>query len=93
LAEGEVTLKHLERVLSKIDIVADGYLDKVEFMLLALDRKIIFSQENLTALFNYWDTECHGHVSIRESVRLMFAFDDGSESQEKLEKFYGCLES
>ena len=55
LAEGQVTLDDLEKVLNKVDIVADRWLDKIEFMLLALDRKTLFSEENMTALFNHWD--------------------------------------
>ena len=47
----------ISEVLKKVDIVADGQLDKVEFMLLALDRSLIFSQENMVALFNSWDEE------------------------------------
>ena len=93
LAEGQITLDDLEKVLSRVDIVADRQLDKVEFMLLALDRKTLFSEENITALFNHWDRECLGHVSIGLTLRLMLALSDGSESQEKLDKFYGGLES
>ena len=71
--------------------MADGYLDKVEFMLLALDRKTIFSQENITALFNYWDNEGQGIISIQESLHSMF--NHSSDANEKLRKFYYCLEN
>lgn len=41
----------LESILAKIDIVEDRHLDKIEFMLLALDRSILFSKDNLKELF------------------------------------------
>ena len=66
-------------------------MDKVEFMLLALDRKTLFSQDNMTQLFNYWDQDGIGSVSIANSVRRMFQYDDGSEDQEKLERLYGGI--
>lgn len=54
-ADGEtqevVTLDDLRNVLEKIDIDGDGSLDKLEFLLLAHDRSLIFSRENLLNLF------------------------------------------
>lgn len=43
LAAGEITLEQVHEVLKKIDITSDGQLDRVEFMLLALNRSLIFS--------------------------------------------------
>ena len=60
-------------------------------MLLALDRKTLFSQENMTRLFNHWDGDCIGSVSIGNSIRRMFQFDDGSEDLNKLEKLYSGI--
>lgn len=57
-ADGEsqevVTLDDLRKVLEKVDIDGDGSLNKVEFLLLAHDRSLIFSRENLLNLFECW---------------------------------------
>ena len=37
-----VTLDELREVLKKVDYYADGYLDRLEFVLLALDRSLVF---------------------------------------------------
>lgn len=55
LNEGDVTLDQVQEILKKVDINPDGYLDRVEFMLLALDRALIFSEKNLAALFDQFD--------------------------------------
>ena len=44
--EDDVTLEDLRKILVKIDIVEDKHIDKIEFMLLALDHSVIFSIEN-----------------------------------------------
>lgn len=54
LQEGDVTLEDLDKALERVDISADGKLDPAEFMFLALDRSLIFSKENLEALFFAW---------------------------------------
>ena len=79
------------QALEKVDVVKDNSLDQVEFMLLALDRAIIFSQENLELLFKRWDHGRQGCVPIFRTLRLMFDNADGSENEEKLLRFYGQL--
>ena len=81
-------------MLEKIDIVQDGHLDKTEFILLALDRHDIFSEENLTALFDYWDDECQGQVSIMNSVKLLFQLGTSRDefNEDKCCKFYDRLQ-
>ena len=44
--EEDVTLEDLRKILDKIDIVEDKHIDKIEFMLLALDHSVIFSIDN-----------------------------------------------
>lgn len=58
-SEGEekeevVTIDDLRQVLQKVDMDNDQHLDKVEFLLLAHDRSLIFSKENLVRLFECW---------------------------------------
>lgn len=52
--EEVVTIDDLRQVLQKVDIDGDQHLDKVEFLLLAHDRSLIFSKENLVRLFECW---------------------------------------
>jgi len=42
-----VTLADLEQALNKIDYYADRQLDRLEFLLLALDRSLVFQKEYL----------------------------------------------
>ena len=44
---GDISLEDLFNVLHKVDIYQDDHLDKVEFMLLALDRSILYSEQNI----------------------------------------------
>lgn len=45
--EEVVTMQDLEQALLKIDFFADKHLDRIEFLLLALDRSLLFSKESL----------------------------------------------
>ena len=65
---GDISLADLRNVLHKVDIFQDDHLDKVEFMLLALDRSILYSEQNVLLLFNSFDTQNTGRISINESV-------------------------
>ena len=54
-------------------------------MIVALDRSLIFSQENLSALFDQWMMES-GAVMIGDHIRRMICLNDGPESEEKLSR-------
>mgnify|MGYP001626736140 CR=1 FL=1 len=88
-ADGErqevVTLDDLRKVLEKIDIDGDGSLDKLEFLLLAHDRSLIFSRENLLNLFECWQDE-QGIVSAGLFFTRMIIHADGAANLEKIQK-------
>ena len=44
---GDITIADLRSVLHKMDFHKDDHFDKVEFMLLALDRSILYSEQNV----------------------------------------------
>ncbi len=69
----------------------DGSLDKVEFLLLAHDRSLIFSQENLLKLFQCWYEE-QGAVSVGQHIQQMIRNLDGAENPEKIQKLYEMIE-
>ena len=70
---GDISLADLYRILRKVDIYEDQHLDRVEFMLLALDRSILYSEQNVQLLFNSYDTQNTGRISINESVVKMIS--------------------
>jgi len=82
--EDAVTLDDLVHALEKIDIVKDRHLDRVEFLLLALDRSLIFSQDNLEKLFDSWDTRQTGQVSLRNHLCPMLTSPDQHEEDDAL---------
>ncbi len=93
-ADGEsqevVTLDDLRKVLEKVDINGDGSLDKLEFLLLAHDRSLIFSRENLLNLFECWQDE-QGIVSAGQFFQQMIVHADGATNLEKIQKLYEMM--
>ena len=86
LKDGDVTLEMLEGALRKVDLTQDGNLDKIEFILLALDRKILFSRENLIELFlkfDQYDVDGQNKIHIGESFYGMMADNDGNLRADK----------
>eukprot|EP00353_Schmidingerella_taraikaensis_P007625 CAMPEP_0185569998 /NCGR_PEP_ID=MMETSP0434-20130131/2454_1 /TAXON_ID=626734 ORGANISM="Favella taraikaensis, Strain Fe Narragansett Bay" /NCGR_SAMPLE_ID=MMETSP0434 /ASSEMBLY_ACC=CAM_ASM_000379 /LENGTH=73 /DNA_ID=CAMNT_0028184981 /DNA_START=1169 /DNA_END=1390 /DNA_ORIENTATION=- len=55
--EEVVTLDDLEAALAKIDYYADRQLDRLEFLLLALDRSLVFQKEYMQQLYRIWQEE------------------------------------
>ena len=53
--EEKVTLAELEEGLKKIDYYADRNLDRLEFLLLAIDRSLVFEKESLEKLYYLWE--------------------------------------
>lgn len=93
LDEGDVTLDQVQTILKKVDINPDGYLDKVEFMLLALDRSLIFSEANLAALFDALDEQRQARISLRHHVLTMLLDAFGEPDKKKVARFFDNLSS
>ena len=45
--ENQISLQDLEALFDKVDLNKNGYLEAYEFLLIAGDRDIIFSEENM----------------------------------------------
>jgi len=50
--ETTVSLQDLEGLFEQVDLNKNGYLEAYEFLLIAGDREIIFSEENMKKLYN-----------------------------------------
>ena len=79
--EEVVTLADLEQALSKIDYFADRQLDRLEFLLLALDRSLVFQKEYLQELYRNWSDESEGEVRVKQHIYRMMESQETSEER------------
>lgn len=75
--EEVVTLQDLEAALEKIDFFADKHLDRLEFLLIALDHSLIFQKETLIKLFRVWAAESI-NGTIHKQYHLMGMLDNAN---------------
>ena len=79
-----ITLDDLEKALTKIDYFADRQLDRLEFLLLALDRSLVFQKEYLLQLYQIWleDPEHYGEVRVRTHLHRLLENPDTTEQED-----------
>lgn len=65
-----------EQIVSKIDQDEDGFIGYEEFLRVALDQKIILTEQNLKMAFNKFDENGDGALSVEELKIVMGAHDD-----------------
>ena len=81
-----VTLAELREVLQKVDYYADGNLDRLEFVLLALDRSLVFQKEYLQQLYQIYSLRGDGEVRVKNQIYRLIESPDTSEQEDWFKK-------
>ena len=59
-------LSNWEEIIKKLDLNGDGSLDYHEFITAAVDKKKLFTEENIRHAFNIFDTNGDGKIGLEE---------------------------
>lgn len=73
-----ITDEEVDKVFQRVDIDHSGFIDYSEFVVAAIDRKIMTDIDRLQAVFNSFDKDSGGTISKSE-IRQIFSF--GSKNQ------------
>lgn len=74
----KVIIDSINDIFFLLDGASHGFIEFEEFLRGCLDSKDLFSEENLTYAFNFFDKNGSGKISIQK-MRVVFAESKGSE--------------
>jgi len=63
-------------VLSKCDLIGNGYIDLCEFLCATIDWKEYCSDEKVDQLFSLYDFEGNGNITKEEMISAMGQIQD-----------------
>ena len=70
-------------IFNNLDADENGNIDYNEFVAGALDAKLIFTDENISKCFDFFDSDQSGHISIEEFLDI-FKLSDEEKFEEEL---------